>query len=75
MKVVQLRVLDIINIDFIKKFMLVFDVEHLKEVNGKSCWVTHTNDNILKIEPLHKKDGEVFNLEEWSKQWKHQKVL
>ena len=57
----------VINTEFIKKFIAVFRAERLQQVNGKSCWVTHTFDKILKIEPLHKKDGVVFDIVEWSK--------
>lgn len=57
-----------INIQFVKRLMAVFSVDRLQRVNGKSCWVTHDNSTIYKIEPLHKKDGEVFDVEQWAKE-------
>ena|SRR3990167_3196103 len=53
---------------FLMRFLVAFGVDHLQKVNGKSCWVTHTNDKISKIEPLHKKDGEAFDIPTW-REW------
>lgn len=52
---------------FLVRFMNVFGVDELRDVNGKSCWVTHTHDSITMIEPLHKKDGKPFDIEAWQK--------
>ena len=54
-----------IDSSFLYRFLNVFDVEQLRGVNGKSCWVTHTDSGIEKIEPLHKKDGTPFAIPEW----------
>lgn len=56
-----------IETSFLYRFLSVFSVEMLRQVNGKSCWVTHTNDRITKIEPLHKKDGVPFDIVKWQK--------
>lgn len=50
---------------FLYRFLSVFGVGKLQQVNGKSAWVTHTHDGIIKIEPLHKNDGEAFDIPEW----------
>lgn len=50
---------------FIYRFLDVFGVSKLSEVNGKSCWVTHDDNHIIKLEPLHKKDGKTFDIVEW----------
>ena len=57
----------IVEIAFLARFMGVFSVEKLRDVNRKSCWVTHDSDRIYKIEPLHKKDGQTFDIEQWGK--------
>ena len=54
----------IMTIDALKQFMQVFNVEYLRSVNGKTCWVTHDFNGIYKLEPLHNKDGVVWNMEE-----------
>ena len=50
---------------FLMRFLAVFGVINLRDVNGKSCWVTNTHDSIQKIEPLHKRDGTPFVISEW----------
>lgn len=40
----------------------------LSKMEGLSCWVTHDNSSIIMIEPLHKKEGKPFVLDEW-KRW------
>jgi hypothetical protein len=40
-------------------------VSSLSAAKGRSCWVTHTHDKVLKIEPLHAKDGTPFVIAEW----------
>lgn len=50
---------------FIKRFMSVFGVESLQNVNGKECWVTHSHSDIKLIEPLFKKDGTAFDIHAW----------
>ena len=58
---------NILTMEFLMAFLEVFDVEQLHQVNGKSCWVTHTNDKILKIEPLHRKEGKPFDIESFTR--------
>lgn len=55
-----------IDIDFVQRFMAVFGVERLRDVNDKACWVTHSQWNITKIEPLLPTDGVAFDIEAWS---------
>lgn len=55
-----------IDVEFIKRFMDVFGVSRLRNVNGKSCWVTHDYNGITKIEPLHKGEGQPFVIDDWS---------
>ena len=50
------------------RVMRAIGVGSLASAKGRSVWVTHAHDSILKIEPLHKKDGQPFVLEEW-KTW------
>ena len=57
----------IVDTAFILNFMGVFGVELLQDVNNKSCWVTHSSCEIIKIEPLHKKDGKLFDIKEWGR--------
>ena len=54
-----------INIEFVKHLMSVFGVEYLQKINGKSCWVTHDHSSIYKLEPIHKEDGKVFDVQKW----------
>ena len=54
-----------IDIAFLYRFCRVFNVDKLSKVNGKSCWVTHSNDQIFLIEPLHKKDGIPLDVIKW----------
>ena len=55
-----------LDMEFIRLFMDVFGVEKLRQVNGRSCWVTHSYDNITLIEPLHAKDGQAFDIDRWA---------
>ena len=50
---------------FIMRLLAAVGVDKVRELNGKSCWVTATYDKILKIEPLHKKEGRPFDIQEW----------
>jgi hypothetical protein len=50
---------------FLMRFMGALGVTRFSEMDGKSCWVTRTRERILKVEPLHKKDGRPFDIEEW----------
>ena len=52
---------------FLMRFLAVFGVQKLRQVNGKSCWVTCDDSKIYKIEPLHKKDGTAFDIDAWAK--------
>lgn len=54
-----------IDVAFIYRFCRVFGVYRLQQVNDKSCWVTHDNNDIYLIEPLHKKDGKSLNVNKW----------
>jgi hypothetical protein len=51
----------------IMRLLRAIGVDSLNDIEGKSCWVTHTNDEITKIEPLHKKEGETFDILAWKK--------
>lgn len=48
--------------DVIQSFLGVFGVWKLSEVNGRSCWVTHSQYDVAKLEPLHAKDGKPFDV-------------
>jgi hypothetical protein len=58
----------VVDTAFMYRLLNAVGVHSLKDLKGKSCWVTHTHDNISKVEPLHKKDGETFDIEKW-KEW------
>jgi hypothetical protein len=60
----------VIDIDFVKRFMEVFGVERLRDVNGKACLVTHSHDDIKLIEPLLPNEGTTFDIHAWSKNLK-----
>jgi len=62
----------IVDIAFLMRFMAVFGLEYLRQAKGLSCWVTHVHERIMKIEPLHKRDGRPFDIDEWA-QWFHKK--
>lgn len=55
----------IIDPDFIVRFLAVFRVDRISQVNGKPCWITHDSGEIFKIEPLFPKDGETFDVQKW----------
>ena len=59
-----------VDADFIKRFMGVFGVEWLQNVNGEACWVTRDPDSgfIIKIEPLFSGDGITFDISIWQKE-------
>jgi hypothetical protein len=54
-----------LDVEFLREFMNVFAVSRLQDINGESCWVTHDHERILKIEPLHKRDGTPFDVQAW----------
>jgi hypothetical protein len=57
----------IVDTEFVGKLCEAVGVDTLKALSGKSCWVTHTRDRILKVEPLHAKDGTPFNVDtDWT---------
>ncbi len=56
----------VINAEFIRRFMLVFRVERLRDAIGKACWVTHSSGKIVKVEPLLTGEGQPFDIEAWS---------
>ena len=56
---------NILTIDFIRKFMEVFNVECLREVNGKKCFVEHTHSKIYRLIPLRKDEGTEFDIAEY----------
>lgn len=51
---------------FVIRFVRAVGAGVLNECTGRSVWVTHTWDKILKVEPLHARDGKPFVIEEWS---------
>lgn len=53
-------------IEFVRRFMAVFRVNRLQDVNGKACWVTHDHCSITLIEPLLPSEGTSFDLVAWS---------
>ena len=53
---------------FILRFLDAVCVDTLQKCVGKTVWVTHTNDEILRVDPLHKKEGKPFIIEDW-KEW------
>ena len=55
-----------IDMEFVKRFMQVFNVEFLKQTNGQPCYVTHDYGKIYKVEPLFENEGKVFDVEEWA---------
>jgi hypothetical protein len=50
---------------FVARFMGALGILQLHEAVGRSCWVTHTHDCIVSVEPLHKKDGRPFVISDW----------
>ncbi len=54
---------------FLKAFLKAIGVKTLRDVEGKSCWVTTPSfgGNIEKIEPLHRGDGVPFDIAEWAR--------
>ena len=52
---------------FLIRLMNALGVRRLSDIEGTSCWVTHTNESIKRIDPLHKKDGDSFVVEDWRK--------
>jgi len=50
---------------FLMRFMGALGVTLLSDMDGVSCWVTHSHTGIEKIEPLHKKGGVPFVIAEW----------
>jgi hypothetical protein len=55
-----------IDTDFLRRFMAVFRVERLRDVNGRACWVTHDNCSVRLIEPLLPAEGTPFDVVAWS---------
>lgn len=63
------------DVSFLMRFLDVFHVERLRQVEGKFCWVTHTNSNIHKIEPIMEGEGKTFDIDEWREWIKKQNML
>jgi len=63
-----------IDIEFVRRFMAVFRVSRLRDVNGKACWVTHSHSDISKIEPLLPDEGTPFNIHAWSAELKSKRT-
>ena len=59
-----------IDTDFLKRFMAVFRVENLRDVNGRYCWVTHSHSNIRAVEPMLPEDGTAFDVLAWAEELK-----
>lgn len=57
-----------VDASFLMRFMAALGVTQLSGCDGKSCWVTHSNSEVVKIEPLHKDDGQPFDIREW-REW------
>lgn len=55
----------VVDTAFLMRFLAAVGACSLKDLEGKSCWVTHSHSGISKIEPLHKKDGKPFVIAEW----------
>lgn len=55
-----------VDANFLKRFMEVFRVERLQQVNGRPCWVTQSSDRIHMIEPLFAGEGTVFDIDAWA---------
>ena len=51
---------------FIKKFLGVFRKARLQSIEGLACWITHTHDRILLVEPLFPSEGTPFDVKQWS---------
>lgn len=50
--------------DFLKKFLAVFNVCDLTNVEGKACWITRRHDGIIyRIDPLFPNEGEPLDLD------------
>lgn len=56
---------------FLMRLMNAVGVSEFRKLNGTSCWVTHTFNDIIKVEPLHKKGGTPFVIAEWQEWMKH----
>ena len=55
----------ILDASMVIRFMRAINVMKLSKAVGVSCWVTHTHCEVLRIEPLHAKDGVPFDIKEW----------
>lgn len=54
-----------VDTDFMQRFLRVFEVERMQQVNGRACWVTYSYDRIHKVEPLLSGEGTTFDIDEW----------
>lgn len=59
---------------FLAQFLRAVGAERLRDVEGRSCWVTHTHNAIQRVEPLFRKDGTPFDVERWSRWCKERKA-
>ena len=57
-----------VDVSFLMRLLSAVGVSSLRELNGEPCWVTSTGNKILKVEPLHKKDGAPFDITKWCKE-------
>jgi hypothetical protein len=55
-----------IDVGFLMRFLAVFNVDRLQLVNGRRCWVTHTNSSILRFDPIEGSRGTPLIISEWS---------
>lgn len=53
---------------FFKGVLAAVGVDTWSGLRGKSCWVTHTDGQVCKIEPLHRRDGVPFDVEAFRKE-------
>lgn len=60
--------------DFIKRIMRVFQVNNFNKLKGHSCWVTHYDSGITKLEPLIPGEGEEFDIDKWHQERKKEKA-
>lgn len=66
----------IINEDFIRGILRVFNVEKLQDCNGKLCYVEQSHSNIHKVIPLsYYKNGKTFDVDKWSSNLKEPKMM
>ena len=58
----------LLDADFIIRFLKAVGVDNVRDLEGKSCWITlkDWSGPVVRIDPLHKDDGVPFDIEAWS---------